>query len=219
LIDVYGLFQTSLPQLADKYHLVPPGGCVPASLTKPCGYLTLPGVIETSQYALANQGALPDLDCAHPAPHCKAVPGSGLGMNYITPEFAAKVQALNNIVNQGINETARATHVPLVDATTIFAGIFSADPKNPYFQEATSINPGVCCALGYLFGGLLSFDGIHPSNTGHALVASAFIATINKAYGTSIPQVNVGDTYRGTRCHNKRYCFHDPYAPPYDGVP
>jgi hypothetical protein len=172
----------------------------------------LQGVFLIIAYYQANSGRLPDLDCPHPAPNCKVVPGSGLGMNYITPKFAAKVQNLNNIVNTGIDDTARATNVPLVDAATIFSGMASGNPANPYFAQAASINPGICCTLGYMYG-LLSLDGIHPSNTGYALVAYYFINAINKAYGAHIPQVDYVAAYNGTRCSNKHYCFPDPYAP------
>ena len=201
----------SVTQIARKYHLDTPKGCVPTSLTSPCGYLTLPGVFLIIQY-FGVYDNVPDLDCAQPAPHCKAVPGSGLGSNYITPQFAAKVQALNNTVNAGIDDAANASHVPLVDVYSIFRGLASGNPSNPYFALAASINPGVCCSLGYLYG-ILSFDGIHPSNTGYALVAYEFIATINKAYGAHIPQVDPVAAYDGTRCSNKKYCFPDPYAP------
>lgn len=199
-------------QIAQKYHLDTPNGCIPTSLTSPCGYLTLPAVFLIIQYYQEYQTQLPDLDCPHPMPHCKVVPGSGLGSNYITPEFAAKVQALNNTVNAGIDDAASAAHVPLVNIYSVFHGLASGDPSNPYFAEAASINPGICCTLGYLYG-ILSFDGIHPSNTGYALVASEFIGTINKAYGARIPQVNLVAAYDGKRCHNKKYCFPDPYAP------
>ena len=133
-------------------------------------------------------------------------------MNYITPKFAAKVQVLNNVINTGIDNAASTNHVPLVDAFSIFHGLASGDPSNRYFAQAASINPGVCCTLGYTYG-LLSLDGIHPSNTGYALIAYDFIATINKAYGTHITQVDIVAAYNGTRCHNKKYCFPDPFAP------
>jgi lysophospholipase L1-like esterase len=197
-----------------QYGLVTPGGCTPTSLTKPCGYLTLAGVVEVIQYVTANH-VLPDLDCAVPAPKCKPVPGSGLGTNYITPKFAARVQELNNAVNQGINSAASSTRVPLVDIQTIFHGLASGDPSNPYFAAVASINPGVCCTLGYLYG-ILSFDGLHPSNTGYALIAYNFIKVINQAYHTHIPEVDIRAVYDGTRCSDKRYCFPDPYAPPND---
>jgi hypothetical protein len=178
--------------------------------------------VEILNYEVAF-GQAPNLDCAKPAPHCKAVKGSGLGANYITPEFAAKVQGINNAVNQGIDNAARASNVPLVDVSAIFHGLASGNPSNPYFQLASSIQPGLCCTLGYLYfsgptspplpGGILSYDGIHPSNSGYALIAYVFIATINKTYGTNIPQVDLTAVYNGTRCSIKKYCFRDPYAP------
>jgi GDSL-like Lipase/Acylhydrolase len=222
VVDIAGLPPNSVKELSDKYHLSTPGGCIPASVSKPCGYLTLPGVIATINYYFKYLD-YPDLDCAVPAPHCKSSPGSGLGMNYITPEFAGKVQALNDLVNEGIGDAASASSVPLVDVRKIFHGLASGNPANPYFKLASSINPGICCTLGYLYeppgsltpapGGLLSFDGIHPSNTGYALIAYVFIGVINEAYGTHIPQVDITAAYNGTRCSNKKYCFKDPYAP------
>jgi lysophospholipase L1-like esterase len=222
---VGGLPSNAAEQIGEKYHLNTPGGCVPASTSKPCGYLTLPGALEVvsyyTQYPTAPGYA--DLDCAEPAPHCKSVPGSGLGMNYITPEFAAKVQGINDAVNEGIDDAATALHVPLVDVAEIFHGLASGNPANPYFHLASSIRPGLCCTLGFIYeppgtitpntGGILSFDGIHPSNSGYGLIAYAFIDTINKAYGTHIPQIDLKAVYNGTRCSNKKFCFPDPYAP------
>ncbi len=210
-LELAGLSQF-VPGIARKYHLDTPNGCTPTSETSPCGYLTLQGVFLIINYFQAYQGNLPNLDCPKPAPNCKVVPGSGLGMNYITPAFAAKVQKLNNVVNTGIDNAASAKHVPLVDAFSIFHGLASGDPSNRYFAQAASINPGICCTLGYLHG-LLSFDGIHPSNAGYALIAYDFIATIDKAYGAHIPQVDIVAAYNGTRCSNKKYCFPDPFAP------
>ncbi len=214
-------FGSFISEIAKQYGLDTPGGCVPTSVDKPCGYLTLPGTVLIINY-FSIYGQPPNLDCAKPAPHCKPVKGSGLGANYITPQFAAKVQQLNNAINQGIDDAATAERVPLVDVASIFHGLASGNSSNPYFQLASSINPPLCCTLGYIYqtqgsaasllGGILSFDGIHPSNSGYALIAYAFIATINKAYGTNIPQVDLAAAYNGTRCSNSKYCFPDPYA-------
>jgi lysophospholipase L1-like esterase len=43
---------------------------------------------------------------------------------------------------------------------------------------------------GYL-GGVFSLDGIHPTRTGHALIANAFIDAIDQRFGEGIPHVNV----------------------------
>ncbi len=214
LFSLAGTPQFALQEIVKKYKLAAPG-CVPASTTKPCGYLTLPGVIAVIQ-VFGYTGKVPNLDCNVPAPGCRGAPGNGLGQNYITPEFAGKVQGLNTAINQGIDDAANGARVPLVDVHAIFAGLASANPSNPYFALAASINPkGPCCTLGYLYG-ITSFDGLHPSNTGYALIAYEFINTINKTYGTKVPQIDVTAVYDGTRCNTKKYCFHDPYAPPYD---
>ncbi|MBV8656124.1 MAG: hypothetical protein JO160_08770 [Candidatus Eremiobacteraeota bacterium] len=198
-------------KIATSYHLVAPG-CVPASTTSPCGYLTLQGALGALQYYLANSNTLPDLDCTGANFTKPCVPGSGIGTYYITPPFAAKIQALNNDINTGIGSAATYTQSAFVDVRSIFDGISSGDPANPYFQFATSINPGTCCTLA-ASAGLVSFDGLHPSNTGYAMVAHYFIEAINQRYGTHIRQIDVRKVYKGTRCSNKLYCFADVYAP------
>lgn len=40
-------------------------------------------------------------------------------------------------------------------------------------------------------GGLFSLDGIHPTNTGYAIMANQFIQTMNTAFKTKIPAANV----------------------------
>jgi lysophospholipase L1-like esterase len=191
-------------QIAATYHLATPSGCVPASTGSPCGYLTLQGSLAELSYYLAH-GKLADLD--------NGVPGSGLGQYYITPSFAGRIQLLNDNVNEGIVEAAHTANVPLVDIRSIFEGIASGNPANPYFRQAVSISPGTCCTLAF-GAGLVSFDGLHPSNTGYAVLAYNFIKTINKRYGTHIPEVDVTKAYNGTRCSNKEQCFPDEYAPP-----
>ena len=200
-------------QIGTTYGLNSPG-CIPTSTRKPCGYLTLQGALGALAYYLANNGKLPDLDCAGANFTAPCAAGSGIGNYYITPAFAGKVQALNDVVNAGIGTAAVRLSVPLVPVSKIFSGIAGGKKSNPYFLKAVSINPGTCCTL--VFGaGLVSFDGLHPSNTGYALIAYYVIQTINKAYNQHIPEIDVRAAYDGTRCSVKTYCFPDPYAPPY----
>jgi len=42
-----------------------------------------------------------------------------------------------------------------------------------------------------MLGGLLSFDGLHFSDTGYAMVADGFVTTINEVLGTSVPPVDI----------------------------
>jgi lysophospholipase L1-like esterase len=206
--------QTLTKQLSQPYGLDTPTGCIPASTTSPCGYLTLPGALGALGYYTNPEtaGKVPNLDCSGPGFTAPCVAGSGLGGNYITPAFAAKIQALNTVVNAGILSSATYTQSAFVDVASIIDGLSSGDPANPYFAQGAKINPGVCCTFVFE-GGLVSFDGVHPSNTGYALIASFFIDAINARYGTHIPQIDVRKVYNGTRCSNKLYCFPDVYAP------
>lgn len=46
-----------------------------------------------------------------------------------------------------------------------------------------------------MLGGVFTLDGIHPTNTGHAVIANAFITALNWRYGAGIPWVSVRDAY------------------------
>ena len=41
-------------------------------------------------------------------------------------------------------------------------------------------------------GGFFALDGIHPTNTGYAVVANKFIDTMNASISTKIPDVALG---------------------------
>jgi|CXWL01.1.fsa_nt_gi lysophospholipase L1-like esterase len=43
----------------------------------------------------------------------------------------------------------------------------------------------------FLTGGLFSFDGVHPSKFGYAVVANEFIKAINETHGNSIPELDL----------------------------
>jgi hypothetical protein len=53
------------------------------------------------------------------------------------------------------------------------------------------VNVGTTHLTSQFLGGLVSLDGIHPTNTLHALIANQFIPVINRELGTSIPAVSV----------------------------
>ncbi|MGH9943189.1 MAG: SGNH/GDSL hydrolase family protein [Pyrinomonadaceae bacterium] len=55
-------------------------------------------------------------------------------------------------------------------------------------------------------GGLFSLDGVHPTNTGYAIVANQFILALNLRYLAFIPPVNV-----------RRIALADPLVPPFGG--
>ncbi len=192
-----------------------PGTC---STTAPAGYLTETGMLTTIETLGAVIKANPTL-LLNPTGLATALTGAlqldpsgagtGLGGYYFTPAWAAQVQSVNDNINNGILAAAQATNTPLVDTKTLEDNLSwkgAIGNPNPYFLQALTINPGKCCTLGF-GGGILSFDGLHPSDTGYALIANAFIQTINTAYGTTMNQVSPVNVYNGTG-----YFYPDPFA-------
>jgi len=147
------------------------------------GYLVLSGFLKVAG-ALAADAANPALAPVNP----------GLTASDVLPgAFAASVQSYNDAYNTQIAAAAKATGAALVDVHALYAQIYAGG--------GYPVNLPKCCSTIY-GGGLTSLDGIHPSNTGYALIANAFIQTLDTAYALTIPPVNVGTVYAT-----------DPYAP------
>lgn len=52
---------------------------------------------------------------------------------------------------------------------------------------------GFTTSSAYVFGGMFSLDGVHPSPRGYAIIANAFTDAINAKYGSNFKNVNVGN--------------------------
>ncbi len=90
------------------------------------------------------------------------------------------VKAQVTAFNQVIAQQAQAAGATLVDINALFSKITSSGLAiNGYTGTATFL------------GGFFSLDGIHPTNTGYAVVANAFIDAMNAGIGTKIADVNL----------------------------
>jgi lysophospholipase L1-like esterase len=87
----------------------------------------------------------------------------------------AAIQSRIDSFNAIIAERAAFYGYPVVDVKAAFDAYMANPP----------IVAGVPVTNGFN-GGMFSLDGVHPSNTGHALVANLFLATINQAYGLAL---------------------------------
>lgn len=112
--------------------------------------------------------------------------GSGLGQLYESDVFAAKAQALNTAYNAAIGAAATATGATLVDIHQAFVNINAAGGMTLSNGQTVSLRFGA---------GLISFDGLHPSNVGYAVIADAFIQAIDGAFGLTIPVVDPANYY------------------------
>jgi lysophospholipase L1-like esterase len=90
------------------------------------------------------------------------------------------VKAQVTAFNQVISTQATAVGATLVDINALF---------NTLAAQGLTVN-GVTGNAGFL-GGFFSLDGIHPTNTGYAVVANKFIDAMNAGIGTKIPDVNL----------------------------
>jgi phospholipase/lecithinase/hemolysin len=92
-----------------------------------------------------------------------------------------EIQTIHNAVvtfNGIIAAEAAEINVPVVDVYDLF---------NEYTTNPPVIG-GVTLTPRFL-GGVFSLDGVHPSDIGHALLANAFIGTIDEFYGLSVPTI------------------------------
>jgi lysophospholipase L1-like esterase len=91
------------------------------------------------------------------------------------------VQAQVTAFNQVIAAQAQAANATLVDINALFKQVTTSGLTiNGYTGTASFL------------GGFFALDGIHPTNTGYAVVANKFIDTMNTAISTKIPDVALG---------------------------
>jgi lysophospholipase L1-like esterase len=91
------------------------------------------------------------------------------------------VQAQVVAYNQVIAAQAKAANATLVDINALFAQVVGSGLTiNGYTGTASFL------------GGFFALDGIHPTNTGYAVVANKFIDTMNSSINTKIPDVPLG---------------------------
>ena len=93
---------------------------------------------------------------------------------------AVLVQQRVSDFNTVIAAQAKSAGATLVDINALF---------NNLAQSGLTIN-GFTGTNAFL-GGFFSLDGIHPTNTGYAVVANAFIDAMNTGFSSKIPDVNV----------------------------
>jgi GDSL-like Lipase/Acylhydrolase len=128
---------------------------------QPGDYVTLDFLSDAATIVQTGTGALPD----------NAV---------LTATEAANVSAAVDAYNLIIKSEAQRVGAALVDIHELFADI----GQRGYVVNGQRLNTG-------FLGGIFSLDGIHPTNTGYAVVANEFIKTMNRTFDVDIPPVAV----------------------------
>jgi lysophospholipase L1-like esterase len=128
---------------------------------------------------LVNAQGLVDLE-AEAAGFLHGAPLTPLpGSDVLTVAEQATVRANIAAYNQVIAGLVAASGGTLVDLHAYFASL----------ADGVTIN-GYTATTGFL-GGLFGLDGIHPTNTGYALIANQYITATNTAFGVATPAVDV----------------------------
>jgi hypothetical protein len=92
----------------------------------------------------------------------------------------AAVQSTITQYNTAISQQVTAVGGVLVDIHTFIQNLAQNGITINNYQATVSF-----------LGGLFGLDGIHPTNTGYALIANQFIDTLNMALKTTFPDVDV----------------------------
>jgi lysophospholipase L1-like esterase len=89
-------------------------------------------------------------------------------------------------------ETTIAAYNSAISAEVTAVGGILVDIHS-YFQtlQSSGITINNYKATTGFLGGLFSLDGVHPTNTGYALLANQYIAALNSSAKTNIAEVNV----------------------------
>ncbi|HEY7387706.1 MAG TPA: SGNH/GDSL hydrolase family protein [Bryobacteraceae bacterium] len=117
---------------------------------------------------------------------CSAEPFSSAPMACVlTAAEASAFQETVNSYNSTIASEARLFGATLVDIYSLVEDIY----RNGYKSA------GYCMNAGFL-GGLFSLDGVHPTNTGYAIIANTFIHQMNTMMATGIPPVSVAEVVK-----------------------
>ncbi len=106
------------------------------------------------------------------------------------------------VVADVLNKRPSVTVQTAVDAlTNLILGFPSPllvpGPARSQVEQAAALNPTTIFVwigsndILLSVGGLISLDGVHPTNTLHAILANAFIDTMNAQFHANIPDVNV----------------------------
>jgi lysophospholipase L1-like esterase len=84
--------------------------------------------------------------------------------------------------NSAIAGAASARGIPVVDVGALFDQVLA---RQVYYPELGTFSSD------FITGGTFSYDGVHPSSRGQALIANEFIKKINEQFGAQIPPVSV----------------------------
>jgi lysophospholipase L1-like esterase len=106
----------------------------------------------------------------------------------LDPAELAIIRERVNAINASIREIAAAGGVPVLDLNAFITDILTNGREYA----------GITLNGAFLTGGLVGYDGIHPTETGYALIANEWIAFLNRETGTDLRPIELAPFVFGT---------------------
>lgn len=128
-------------------------------------------LLSASEELAVGRGLPPQLGGTGPLSNSAVLSGAELGV------INARVQTFNNIIATVANDLGAT----LFDVNGFFDDIVA----NGYRVG------GIELTTDFLTGGIFSYDGVHPTPLGYAVVANEIIGAINDGFGADIPPVDL----------------------------
>lgn len=100
----------------------------------------------------------------------------------LSEEEIGNIRTFTDLFNSIIAEETTERGIALVDLRRLLSNI----------HDETTIS-GINLSAEFVSGGFFSLDGLHPTPRGHAIIANAFIETINEQFGATLPRYQVAD--------------------------
>ena len=155
-----------------------PAATILAEYSAATGYpiATLSGLFGISAGDFVNPEGLGEIAAIVAGSQTTPVSDAGV----LTAAEAVIVQQRVTDFNTVIAAQAKTAGATLVDIHTLFAEL-----------AANGLTVSGYTGTSAFLGGFFSLDGIHPTNTGYAVVANAFIDAMNAGFGSKIADVNI----------------------------
>lgn len=167
------LVTANIPDVNVIPYLIP-AETVAAQVGAPLAYIGPALGITTGDYVTLDGASLISEILQNPA--SGPLPGSAV----VTAAEAATIHEYVLAYNLIIADEAAAHAAPVVDINALLSEI----------KRKGLVVGGQRLTADYL-GGIFSLDGIHPTNTGYAIVANEFIKTMNRQFAAGIPPVSL----------------------------
>jgi hypothetical protein len=168
-------------------YVLGPTGCptgVPACPVPTGTIVPLPlGALMKAGYGIPCAVAPTLPKCNTPLPDNATLIGTTGVPGLLYPSEVSLLKTRGGEYNAQIKTLAEGAGYKLFDSAALLADI--AKRGRDY--------AGITLTSSYLSGGIFSYDGVHPSATGYAIVADALVQFVNANYATSLPRVDMAE--------------------------